>query len=275
MQVLGFLLLLALGGAQALRMGEPEDPRALLLSSVPQLVFRQGFQTVSGGRTKPVPQLSCTRGAACGTQHEPSSVLCENIGEDYNTGDPNWKCTADLPTGVKLGTTDVVCEGYRSKTDKYVLKGSCALDYTLVGSAPGGRQGGHHEATGGHNWWNWVFAFALLWVVGKWLMSGGGGGGSDERPMRPAPAPPQYRAAPQPAYASSADCGSSAASSGAGFWQGAALGGMGGYLARSAMQASSTTYSPQPSYRASPSYSASSSPSRSTSTSYATTSRRG
>jgi hypothetical protein len=48
--------------------------------------------------------------------------------------DPIWQCTAELENGVRLGTTDVVCEGYRDRDDPYVLRGSCGLEYTLVGS---------------------------------------------------------------------------------------------------------------------------------------------
>ncbi|KAH9253541.1 hypothetical protein BASA81_008588 [Batrachochytrium salamandrivorans] len=270
MQVLGYLLLLAFGSAQALRYGEPEDPRALLLSSVNNLVFTEGRLTVSGGRTKPVPQLSCIKGEACGTEYEPTTVMCKNIGEDYNTGDPNWECTTSLQHGLRLGITDVVCEGYRSKTDKYVLKGSCALDYTLEGSVPGYQPRRHYQqqqhGEGGLNLWNWIFAFALLWVVGKWWLGAGRAGGGAERPMRPAPPPPQYSTA-QPECAPNTD---SSSYSGPGFWQGVGLGGLGGYLAgaRNAAPRPSTTYS-QRSYRPSPS------PSSSPSTSYATTSRRG
>ncbi len=69
---------------------------AILLSEQKYIVFKKGFNTVSGGRNKPVPQLLCVKGNACGTRYEPESVMCENIGVDYATGDPDWANRRDL-----------------------------------------------------------------------------------------------------------------------------------------------------------------------------------
>ena len=49
-----------------------------------------------------------------------------------------WKCEADLESGVRFGRTDVVCEGYRNRFDDDVLAGSCALEYELEGRPAGG-----------------------------------------------------------------------------------------------------------------------------------------
>jgi hypothetical protein len=39
----------------------------------------------------------------------------------------NWECKATLPTGMKFGKTKVICEGYESRADSYVLVGSCGV----------------------------------------------------------------------------------------------------------------------------------------------------
>lgn len=83
-------------------------------------------------RVDAVPQLQCIRGNACGV-HEPEVVHCEAIGSEELGGHrPLWKCqAAELPNGVRLGTTDVSCEGYDSPDDDRILAGSCSLEYSL------------------------------------------------------------------------------------------------------------------------------------------------
>lgn len=111
----------------------PNDDRAVELNTVKSLIFKKGEKT-TGRRSSPVPQLSCIGGGSCGTSYEPEVVLCSNIGEDYATGDPTWKCTAELENGLRLGTTDVVCEGFRDRDDPWILRGSCGLEYTMQGT---------------------------------------------------------------------------------------------------------------------------------------------
>ena len=59
-------------------------------------------------------------------------MRCKNAGFDYNEEDIQWTCTASLPEEFKLGSTDVICEGYDSPDDPYVLKGSCGVEYRLI-----------------------------------------------------------------------------------------------------------------------------------------------
>lgn len=50
------------------------------------------------------------------------------MGSDYDDdGDASWQCTADLPKWFKLGSTDVLCEGYSNPDDPYILKGMFLL----------------------------------------------------------------------------------------------------------------------------------------------------
>jgi len=53
-------------------------------------------------------------------------MRCKNMGSDYGGDDDDsvsWSCTADVPRYFKLGSTDVLCEGYANAEDRYVLKG--------------------------------------------------------------------------------------------------------------------------------------------------------
>ncbi|KAK0769807.1 hypothetical protein LTR02_011488 [Friedmanniomyces endolithicus] len=59
-------------------------------------------------------------------------MRCKNVGSDYETEDIQWTCSASLPDDFKLGSTDVICEGYDGPDDPYVLKGSCGVEYRLV-----------------------------------------------------------------------------------------------------------------------------------------------
>ena len=42
-----------------------------------------------------------------------------------------WKCEANLPEHLSFRSTTVVCEGYDSPEDTYILAGSCGLEYEL------------------------------------------------------------------------------------------------------------------------------------------------
>lgn len=70
----------------------------------------------------PTAQLSCT-GKLCG--YAPDVVQCTNVGDD-GTGS-QWKCDADLPSGIKFGNLEVVCEGWARAGDTNVLAGKYQL----------------------------------------------------------------------------------------------------------------------------------------------------
>jgi store-operated calcium entry-associated regulatory factor len=54
-------------------------------------------------------------------------MKCKKIGTGYGANNIQWKCTANIPVEYQLGRTDVVCEGYESPNDDYVLKGTFAI----------------------------------------------------------------------------------------------------------------------------------------------------
>jgi hypothetical protein len=52
------------------------------------------------------------------------AMQCKNMGGSYGDAeDTQWSCTAEIPDDFKLGRTEVVCEGYTSPDDPYILKG--------------------------------------------------------------------------------------------------------------------------------------------------------
>lgn len=94
-------------------------------------------------------KLNCVGGSARGL-YEVDVMRCKNAGFDYDENNIQWTCTASLPEEFKLGSTDVICEGYDSPDDPYILKGSCGVEYRLVLTDKG------HEKYGkgrGGGWW--------------------------------------------------------------------------------------------------------------------------
>lgn len=103
---------------------------AVLLSTVKALTLRDGAMTTHR-RVDALPQLTCIGGNAKGL-YTVDRMRCTNSGHEYDAEDIQWTCKADLPMEFKLGGTDVICEGYDSPEDPYVLKGSCAVEYRLI-----------------------------------------------------------------------------------------------------------------------------------------------
>jgi hypothetical protein len=129
------------------------DPRAVHISQVRQLVFREGAMT-EGMRSR-VPQLKCVSGQC---HQGPGVVHCQVTGNSHASGDPLWKCDGELPVGLRFGATDVVCEGFRYPEDEFVTKNSCGLEYSLVGHVQQQQQqqqqGGSWFGGGGNSWWS-------------------------------------------------------------------------------------------------------------------------
>ncbi len=104
-------------------------------------------------------------------------MRCKNQGSDYDDENIQWTCTAQLPDEFKLGSTDVICEGYDSSEDPYVLKGSCGVEYRLIltdlGEQKYGRGGGDlwrdFKGRGYVNWPAIIFWGIFIGVVG-WMI---------------------------------------------------------------------------------------------------------
>lgn len=183
-------------------------------------------------------------------------MRCMNQGADYDNEDVQWTCSASLPVEFKLGSTDVICEGFTSSQDPYVLKGSCGVEYRLLLTEAGEKKYGR----GGPNLWrnykgrgyiNWpaiffwgLFISVLGWMIysaffrdrlngtrlggGGWGWGGGGDGGGGRPDIDDPPPPYDYESRKK----SSAQTPPQAPQEGwrPGFWSGAGLGGLAAHL---------------------------------------------
>ena len=107
----------------------------------------------------------------------PDSIRCRNSGSSYSSADVEWTCSAQLPSEFKLGSTDVVCEGYDNSDDEYVLKGSCGVEYRLAFTDIGeeryrsgkpispGRSGNKKEVNADYGLSTDSYAAMLFWIV--------------------------------------------------------------------------------------------------------------
>ncbi|QYT01236.1 Store-operated calcium entry-associated regulatory factor [Trichoderma simmonsii] len=231
-----------------------QPKNAILLSKVRTLTLRGNGAKTASRRVAPVPQLKCISSKAVCDLFQIDVMRCTNQGSSYGTEDIEWSCSASLPEEFKLGSTDVICEGYASSDDPYVLKGSCGVEYRLIltdkgeqrypdVANPNGRW--FSDGEGGTDLGAWVFAvifFAVLgWIVysawrngtnpdrrvpgGRGYGGGGGGGGgggwgpgwgpgNDPPPPYPGTKPDDTQQGWRP-----------------GFWSGLAGGAAAGYMA--------------------------------------------
>ncbi|KAK7745643.1 hypothetical protein SLS62_009751 [Diatrype stigma] len=179
----------------------PKSPSrdAILLSDVETLTLRAGRPTTHR-RVSAIPQLKCVSPPAICRLHEPEVMRCTNAGGGYGgREDAAWSCTAPLPPELRLGSTDVVCEGYGGPDDPYVLRGSCGVEYRLaltergeerfpelVGETKnknkkGGQGGGGLSWEGGRvsvdddyendkiDWSGWLFGVVFI-AVALWIL---------------------------------------------------------------------------------------------------------
>jgi hypothetical protein len=143
--------ILALLSLAAPSLAATKPKNANLLSEVQSLTLRSGAKTAHR-RVPAAPQLKCISHPSICKLHEVDLMRCTNQGSGYSSEDIQWSCTASLPSTLKLGSTDVICEGYAGPDDEYVLKGSCAVEYRLVLTEEGERKHSHLAQGGGGGW---------------------------------------------------------------------------------------------------------------------------
>lgn len=161
------------------------------------------------------------------------------VHSDYGDDDVSWSCTADVPGYFRLGSTDVICEGYDHPEDPYVLRGSCGVEYRLQLTNLGHEKFGNPMSISegiyqlGSNVASILavglallcVAVALRACLGGSPTRGGGGGGSGGggggRGMDDPP-PPYPGSGPRKVYSSSTS--STGEGWRPGFWTGAATG---------------------------------------------------
>jgi hypothetical protein len=172
-------------------------------------------------------------------------MRCVNQGSSYTSEDIEWACSAALPPTLRLERTEVICEGYESPDDPYVLRGSCGVEYSLGLTEEGMRRYPHLAKKAREVDWSGVlfgilFVGVLAWIVygacvgarqngqprprrrggngwggggGGWWPGGGGGGRWDDPPP-PYPGTKPAEETWRP-----------------GFWSGLASGAAAGYMA--------------------------------------------
>ncbi|KAI9661663.1 MAG: hypothetical protein M1821_008901 [Bathelium mastoideum] len=245
----------------------PSD--SVLLSNVKTLTLRNGLQT-SHRRVAAIPQLKCVGGSAKGL-YDVDVMRCKNQGTDYDDDNVQWTCTAALPAEFKLGSTDVICEGYDSSSDPYVLKGSCGLEYRLIlteegevkyGKGRGSTTNFDAPASNVPAILFWIlFVAVILWMLysafirdsgpqpGRGPRWGGGGGGGGGRGDDDDPPPPyDYRPPRKPHTNINFNTRPAANTWRPGFWSGAAGGAAAGYLAGSRNRGQAQNSPPASSY---------------------------
>jgi hypothetical protein len=195
-------------------------------------------------------------------------MRCTNSGTAYDDDDVEWTCKASLPPEFKLGSTDVICEGYNNPDDPYILKGSCGVEYRLILTEQGEQKYGKAKTS----WWDsgessdsydyghastktdrfvsglfWLlFVGVLCWMVYGFFTNRGAGGAANPNP-RPRGGwggggwggggddndpPPPYDPRPPPRKTYNTHGQPAAAQQGwtPGFWSGALGGTAAGYM---------------------------------------------
>ena len=109
---------------------ESKADSAVLLSKVKSLTLYSDKKT-SHRRVSAIPQLNCVGGNGC-RHYNVDTMRCQNAGSEYDAEDIQWTCSASLPAEFKLGSTEVICEGYDGADDPWVLKGSCGVEYRSI-----------------------------------------------------------------------------------------------------------------------------------------------
>jgi len=177
-------------------------------------------------------------------------MRCTNSGSSYDENNVEWTCKASVPPEFKLGSTEVICEGYEHPDDPYILKGSCGVEYRLILTEIGEEKYGKKNTwfsnndSGGSNWDDvytvifWIlFLGVLFWILvtfcngnannrprqprGGWFGGGWDGGDGNDPP------PPYVPRSPPKTYSTN----SGGEGWRPGFWSGAAGGGAAGYAA--------------------------------------------
>ncbi|RKF53156.1 Store-operated calcium entry-associated regulatory factor [Golovinomyces cichoracearum] len=211
----------------------PND--AVLLSQVRTLTLYSDAKT-SHRRVPEIAQLKC-KGPGC-AHHQVDVMRCKNQGSAYNTEDVEWSCTASLPREFKLGSTEVICEGYSEPNDKFIFKGSCGVEYRLLLTEAGEIKFGSYKGFSEYQWTNPRILFTiffltiLFWILYSALKAirarnrlgrpgGFWGGGGDGYPWD---SPPPYS---RKGYKNN----EKQTGWGPGFWTGALGGAAAGYMA--------------------------------------------
>ncbi|CAI4229221.1 unnamed protein product [Auanema sp. JU1783] len=189
--------------------------------------------------------MNCVGGSARG-EFAPKVVQCFQTGHDGL--DYQWRCTADLPRDLEFGEVTVTCEGYDYPEDRFILAGSCGLEYKLEHRADNYAEKDYNNRKTKHATSLMedvvpyivlafiVFIFYITCARGVRENFPGNGGGSNPGPGYP----PNDHPGPPPGYDdvfgkktnthTRSPNANADANAGPGFWTGTGLGALGGYL---------------------------------------------
>ncbi|KAF4994667.1 hypothetical protein FGRMN_5626 [Fusarium graminum] len=152
----------------------PKD--AIKLSDVQSLTLRGNGAMTNHRRVGAIPQLNCVSKKALCELYDIDLMRCTNDGAGWGDEDVQWSCTASLPEELKLSNTDVICEGYNSPDDPYVLKGSCGVEYRVALTRKGERRypniangGWFGDGRGGTDWGALLFTIIFVTILG-WII---------------------------------------------------------------------------------------------------------
>ena len=237
--------------------GRPKN--AIRLSDVQTLTLRGHGAKTTHRRVPAAPQLKCVSRPDICRLFEPDVMRCTNQGSSYGGEDVEWSCVASLPEELELGVAEVVCEGYDSADDPYVLRGSCGVEYTMLLTSKGEQRYPDvanprgrifSDGSGGTDLSAWLFAVVFVAVLGWIVYSacygngngqqrggrrvggprwGGGGGGGGGGGWNPGWGPGGDD--PPPPYPGSKPSSSRQQGWSPGFWSGLAGGAAAGYMA--------------------------------------------
>ncbi|EEH50175.1 uncharacterized protein PADG_06254 [Paracoccidioides brasiliensis Pb18] len=149
------ILLLALPQTHAYNPAKAPNSRdAVRLSSIKSLTLYANRKTTHR-RLPAIQQLTCIGPSKkiCAL-YTPDVMRCTNQGHGYDENDIQWTCTAQLPPEFKLGSTDVIYEGYRDAKDPWVLRGSGGVEYQLLLTERGEAKYGKLVAGGWFEGWS-------------------------------------------------------------------------------------------------------------------------
>jgi hypothetical protein len=116
--------------SRSLGLNETIPANCFDLAATPMLTFTAKTMT-TGANESPIRQMRCVGGNACLYESQISTIQCINEGLDVNNN-VEWKCSAHLPSEMKIESPKVSCEGCQSPNDPIKLDGSCGLSYSLA-----------------------------------------------------------------------------------------------------------------------------------------------
>jgi len=126
------LKILALSTMGGFTMGKSTDASRVYQPDIRTLYFKRGEMTTWRRRTGPITQMKCL-GCCPPVGTLPDEFQCINTGKINADTGIKWNCAplSDIHHNIKIKFIEVRCEGYENSTDKWILNGSCQVQYKV------------------------------------------------------------------------------------------------------------------------------------------------